>query len=77
MSEFHFFSELSDFSENNHYIKGENMDNLINPKQAAKMLGVTPDCLRHWENAGKLQCVRTLGGHRRYKLKDIKKLLNQ
>ena len=50
------------------------MDKLINPKKAAEMLGVTPDCIRHWENTGKIKCVRTLGGHRRYRMEDIKKL---
>lgn len=51
-------------------------DKLITPKKASELLGVTIDCLRKWERAGKLRCVKTLGGHRRYKLEDIKKLLN-
>jgi excisionase family DNA binding protein len=52
------------------------MEDLINPKEASKMLSVSPDCLRHWENEGKLKAVRTLGGHRRYRLEDIKNIMS-
>jgi excisionase family DNA binding protein len=48
---------------------------LVMPAKAAEMLGVTVMCLRVWENEGKIECVKTLGGHRRYKLDEIKKLL--
>ena len=52
------------------------MEKLISPKRASKMLGVHPVTLINWEKNGKLECVKTLGGHRRYKLEDIKKILN-
>lgn len=52
------------------------MEKLISPKKAAQLLSVTTDCLRKWEVSGKLKCVKTLGGHRRYKLEDIKNILN-
>jgi len=51
------------------------MEELITPKQASQLLNVTTDCLRKWEILGKLKCVKTMGGHRRYKLLDIEKLL--
>jgi len=51
------------------------MEELLNPKEAAKMLGVSPDCLRHWEKNGKIKAIRTVGKHRRYRLADVKKLL--
>jgi len=69
--------DFSDFSENSFIYKGEFMDKLISPKKAAEILGVTPDCLRHWENIKKIECVKTLGGHRRYKLADIEKFLER
>lgn len=52
------------------------MDKLLTPKEASKLLGVTIDCLRKWERAGKIKCVKTLGGHRRFKLEEIKKILD-
>ena len=47
------------------------MEELVSPKKASKMLGITTETLRNWELAGKLKCVKTLGGHRRYRLIDI------
>ena len=47
---------------------------LISIGKASKLLGVCIATLRLWHRAGKLCPVKTLGGHRRYKLSDIKKL---
>jgi len=38
----------------------------ILPKDLSKKLNVTTETLRLWESQGKLQAVRTKGGHRRY-----------
>ena len=48
---------------------------LISPKQASLMVGVSTATLRLWAEAGKLSAVRTLGGQRRYKLNDIKNII--
>ena len=48
---------------------------LISPAQAAKMLGVSITTLRNWEKAGKIKCIKTLGGHRRYKRSEIEQIL--
>jgi excisionase family DNA binding protein len=50
------------------------MNKIITPKKAAEMLGVSTTTLRNWESAGKLMAIKTLGGHRRYRFEDIKKL---
>lgn len=52
------------------------MNKLLSPQQAAKMLNVTITTLRNWDVAGKIKAIRTLGGHRRYKLQDIKKIVD-
>lgn len=52
-------------------------EKLISPKEASKMLGVSLSCLRNWEKAGKIKCVKTLGGHRRFKLEEIKRIINK
>lgn len=50
------------------------MNNLIDISQAAQMLGVDITTLRYWDKTDKLKPQRTMGGHRRYLLSDIKKL---
>ena len=39
---------------------------LINIDEASKILGVSKDTLRNWDNDGKLKSIRTVGKHRRY-----------
>lgn len=50
------------------------MDKLVSISQASEMLGVSQKILRIWDKAGKVEPVRTAGGHRRYRLKDIEAL---
>jgi len=50
------------------------VNNLIDISQAAQMLGVDITTLRYWDKTNKLKPQRTMGGHRRYLLSDIKKL---
>ena len=50
---------------------------LITGKQVAEMFGVHPDTIRDWANDGKLNSVKTLGGHRRYKLSEIQKIVEE
>lgn len=49
-------------------------DILISIKKAAEMLGVCPDTLRTWDRQGKLTALKTMGGHRRYRLSEIQRL---
>lgn len=39
--------------------------------EAAALLGVSPETVRNWTNAGKLAAVVTPGGHRRYRRSDV------
>jgi len=50
------------------------VSNLININKAAQLLGVDITTLRIWDKTDKLKPQRTMGGHRRYLLSDIKKL---
>ena len=44
--------------------------------EAAKYLGVSPNTLRNWENAGKVEAVRhPVNGYRLFKRKDLDALL--
>ncbi len=54
------------------------MQELINLKEASKMLGVKPETLRKWDNSGKLKAVR-IGSRkdRRYEKSQIQAILGQ
>jgi excisionase family DNA binding protein len=51
-------------------------DKLLPPGEVAKMLGVDPKTLTRWANANKIPSIRTLGGHRRYRESEVKKILD-
>lgn len=45
--------------------------NYLSPNQVADLLKVSPITVRHWALTGKLKCVTTPGGHRRFLPADI------
>ena len=51
------------------------MDKLLTLKETEELLNVSKSTLQRWDNSGKLIALRTEGGHRRYKLSDIEKIL--
>lgn len=46
-------------------------------RKACGILGVVPITLRRWEKAGKIQCIRTPSGQRRYPRSEIQRLLGE
>lgn len=48
---------------------------LITTPQAAELLGVTPSTVKRWAAEGRLPCLRTPGGHRRFRSGDIARFL--
>ena len=51
------------------------MDRLLTLKETGQLLNVSKQTLQRWDNSGRLIAIRTEGGHRRYKLSDIEKIL--
>lgn len=51
-------------------------DRLLPPGEVAKLLGVSSKTLSRWASEGKIPSIRTLGGHRRYRLSVVLALLN-
>lgn len=50
------------------------MDELLTLKDASEQLGVHPVTLRRWSESGKIEVVRTPGGHRRFPASEIARL---
>ncbi len=53
---------------------GVNRDQYLRPAQAAAMLHVSPQTLRRWAVEGKVPCVFTAGGHRRFPRSEVQHL---
>jgi len=53
------------------------MEKLLNIKEVCNLLNISKKTLQRWDKEGKLKAVRTLGGHRRYREKDINKLFGE
>lgn len=51
------------------------MEKLVSLKEVAELLGVHPCTLREWDKNGKLEAIKTPGGHRKYQLSTIESLL--
>jgi excisionase family DNA binding protein len=47
---------------------------LVTLQQAAAAVGVSASTLRRWADEGRIQAVRTAGGHRRFALEDVRRL---
>lgn len=52
-------------------------ERLLTPGEVAQLFGVDPKTVARWSDAGKLDALRTLGGHRRYRLSEVEALLEQ
>ncbi|NET42409.1 IS607 family transposase [Okeania sp. SIO2B3] len=47
------------------------MSNLLTISEAAELLGVSTKTIRRWEAQGRLNSIRTAGGHRRFTVSDL------
>ena len=50
-------------------------DRIVSISKAADYLGVFPLTLRNWEKKGLIKTFRTPGGHRRYKTKELDRIM--
>ena len=49
-------------------------EKLLTPGEVAALFKVDPKTVTRWAKAGKLTCIRTLGGHRRYRREEVEKV---
>jgi excisionase family DNA binding protein len=52
-------------------------EQLLTPAEVAAMFRVNPKTVTRWARAGKINAIRTLGGHRRFKLSEIQRCLDE
>lgn len=52
-------------------------DALLTPSEVAALFRVNPKTVTRWARAGKLNAIRTLGGHRRFKASEIRACLDE
>jgi len=50
---------------------------LLTPAEVAALFRVNPKTVTRWARAGKITAVRTLGGHRRFRVSEIRRCLEQ
>jgi excisionase family DNA binding protein len=48
---------------------------LLTPAEVAAAFRVDPKTVTRWAKSGKLSCIRTLGGHRRYLATEVRAIL--
>ena len=46
----------------------------LTPGEVARMLHVSPKTVSRWASSDLLPCLVTLGGHRRFRLKDVEEV---
>lgn len=49
---------------------------LLTPSEVAEIFRVDPKTVTRWAKVGKLNCIYTVGGHRRYRSSEVRKLLD-
>lgn len=49
---------------------------IISTRAVAEVLGVSEATVKRWSDAGTLRCFRTPGGHRKFRLRDVKAFLS-
>lgn len=50
---------------------------LLLPSEVARVFRVNPKTVTRWTKAGKLKAIRTLGGHRRYRVEVVLEKLEE
>jgi MerR family transcriptional regulator, light-induced transcriptional regulator len=51
--------------------------NYLNSEEAARILGVNVSSVKRWTDAGKLECIQTKGGHRKFLMSHLAKFLEE
>jgi excisionase family DNA binding protein len=55
----------------------EPAEDLLTPAEVAKIFRVSPKTVTRWARAGRVSAIRTLGGHRRFRADEIRRVLGE
>ena len=61
----------------NHQGNTPGTERLMTPAEVALAFRVSPKTPSRWARAGKIESIKTLGGHRRFREADVRALLNR
>lgn len=53
----------------------DNDDPLMTPAEVARLFRVDPKTVTRWARTGRINSIKTLGGHRRYRAAEVEQLL--
>ncbi|HTW19805.1 MAG TPA: BldC family transcriptional regulator [Mycobacteriales bacterium] len=59
------------------FVVVESRDRLLTPGEVASLFRVDPKTVTRWAAAGRINSIRTPGGHRRFRESEIRDLLRQ
>jgi len=51
--------------------------NFLSSQEAAKVLGVNVSSIKRWTDEGKLECIQTIGGHRKFQMDHLGNFLDK
>ncbi|GHD31803.1 BldC family transcriptional regulator [Nocardiopsis kunsanensis] len=54
----------------------EQVVELLTPAEVARLFRVDPKTVTRWAKAGRINSIRTLGGHRRYRAAEVSALID-
>lgn len=57
--------------------EGVENDPLLTPKEVAAMFRVDPKTVSRWARSGRLQSIKTLGGHRRFRSSEVQRMVDE
>ncbi len=52
-------------------------DELLTPAEVAAVFRVDPKTVTRWSKQGRIKCIRTLGGHRRYRRAEVRRVMGE
>ena len=55
----------------------ETQPEYMTPGEVARMLHVSPKTVNRWAHEGRIACIVTLGGHRRFQRTEIERIAEQ
>ena len=58
-------------------MSGNDVRDFLTPGEVARILHVSPKTINRWANEGRIPCVLTLGGHRRFPREGVDEAVRQ